>query len=98
MVFKATFNSMSAIVCVFGGGNRGKTANLPQVTENHIMLYRVHLTWADFELTTLVVICTDWIGKLSHHLESFTVAILTWLTVTEYMCHVSQMTNDMINL
>jgi hypothetical protein len=53
--------------------------------KNHIMLYRVHLTRADFELTTLVVICTDWIGKLSHHFERFTVAILTWLTVTEYM-------------
>jgi hypothetical protein len=28
------------------------------------MLYRVHLAWAGFELTTLVVICTEYIGKL----------------------------------
>jgi hypothetical protein len=29
----------------------------------HIMLYRVHLTWAVFELTTLVMIGTDCIGS-----------------------------------
>ena len=28
-----------------------------------IILYRVHLSWARFELTTLVVICTDCIGS-----------------------------------
>ena len=29
----------------------------------HIMLYRVHLAWAEFELTTLVVIGTDCTGR-----------------------------------
>jgi hypothetical protein len=34
------------------------------------MLYRVHLAWAGFELTTLVVIGTDWISsyKSNYHM------------------------------
>jgi hypothetical protein len=31
----------------------------------HIMLYRVHLAWVGFDLTTLVVIDTDYTGSLN---------------------------------
>ena len=38
----------------------------------HIMLYRVHLAWAGFELITLVVICTDYIGSFISNYNAIT--------------------------
>ena len=68
MVINTTFNNISVIswwsvILVeetrVPGGNHRPVASHWQIY--HIMLYRVHLAWAGFELTTLVVIGTDYI-------------------------------------
>ena len=60
MVFNATFNTISVIswrpCSLICGGNRRKRPTC------RIILHRVHLAWAGFELTTSVVIDTDCIG------------------------------------
>jgi hypothetical protein len=51
-----------------------KTTDLIQVTDYHIMLYRVYLTWVGFKLTTLVVIGTDCIGSCKSNDHTITTA------------------------
>ena len=60
-----------------------KTADLPQVSDSlyyHIILNRVHLTRVGFELTTLVVIGTDCIGrrKSNYHTITTMTALFFW--------------------
>jgi hypothetical protein len=79
MVFNVTFNNISAIswrsVLLVGEtgvpGEKNPTCR-KSLTLYHIILYRVHLAWVGFELTTLHVIGTDCIGSCKSNYHAIT--------------------------
>ena len=92
MVFNATLNNISVIswLSFIGGVNWSiwrKTTDLPQVIGKlyHIMLYQVTLPWAGFELTTLMVICTDWTGSSKSNMILKVTKFETRVNYTHFM-------------
>jgi hypothetical protein len=96
MVFNATFNNISVIswqsvLLVEETRVLWKTTDLSQIVGklHHKMLYRVHLSWAGFKLTTLVVIGSDFIGscKSNNHTNTTTMVplILEYLQTTKFV-------------
>ena len=83
-VVNATFNnilviSFRSVLLVEQTRYPEKTTNLPHVIDklHYIMLYRVHLAWAGFELTTLVVLGIDCMGSCKSNYYMITTALLT---------------------
>ena len=74
------FNTNCLVVSFIGGGkqsageNHRPAASHWQTLSHNVV--SVHLIWAEFELTMLVVICTDCIGscKFNYHLITITTA------------------------
>ena len=95
LVFDATFNNISVIsrwsVLLVEETRVPGENHQPAISHwqmYHIMLYRVHLAWAEFKLTALVVIVTDYIGscKCNYHIITTTTCQVrkSWVTQSFY--------------
>ena len=86
MMLNATSNNISAISwrSVLLVEDIGVPGEHHQPAASHwqfffcIILYRVHLAWAGFELTTLVVVGTDWIYSCNYNYHMITITTKTF--------------------
>ena len=66
------------MVSFIGGGNQStqakSTTYRKSLTLDHTMLYQLHIAWAGFELTTLVVLSTNCIGSCKSNYYTITTA------------------------
>jgi hypothetical protein len=86
MVFNVTFNNISAIswqsVLLMEDTEVPGESHWPGAshwqTVSYKIVYRVHLAWAKFELTTLVVIGIDSIGNCKSNYHTITTTTTLW--------------------
>ena len=89
MVFNVIFNNISAIswqsVLLMEDTGVPGESHLPAAshwqTVSHKIVYRVHLAWAIFKLTTLVVIGIDSIGNYKSNYHTITTTTTPWLHI-----------------
>jgi len=79
MVVNTTFNNMSvlwwwSVLLVAETRVPGKAIDLQVIDKNYHMLYRIHLVWAGFELTMLVVMDAACIGSCKSIYSTITTA------------------------
>ena len=78
-MFNATFNNISVV-------SVEKTTNLPKIIDKlyHIMFFEYTSPWAEFELTTLVVVGTDCICSCKYNYHTITATLSLKMTCVNY--------------